>query len=275
VSPAGSITLNNSLANTGTVLTVKGTASGGTTPIQAWLIEGVVNAFVDHFGRIGGTGAVFNTNISIGARPTLLVQGNTSLMQDIAQFWTTNLASGASVWIDWQGGTHIAPTATAIALSVTGDAFGSDIQNWYVHAGSPPTPIPVVSIDGSGNLHLGEGLYDSTGSLGMSGQALTSTGTQVLWAAADTSVTMRSQRDSAGTVNAGTFAGPFAVTFSPAFADNNYTAEVSVELGEVPGFATVTATFTKQAAGAGLNVWILNSDSNNHTVTIHTIARHD
>src|SRR5208282_4882491 len=33
----------------------------------------------------------------------------------------------------------LAPTGTGVALTVTGDASGSDIQQWYVESGSPPT----------------------------------------------------------------------------------------------------------------------------------------
>ena len=73
----------------------------------------------------------------------------------------------------------LAPTGTGVALTVTGDASGSDIQQWYAESGSPPTPA--VAIDSTGNLHLNVGLFDSTGSLGTSGYVLSSTGTATAW----------------------------------------------------------------------------------------------
>jgi len=214
-------------------------ASGGIAiSAQDWYSsnEGFIVANMQTSGLLNVQGINIQSSISIGAVPPLVVHG--------------------------------------------GNAGSPDIADFITAVGGTPSNVKTVWIDYNGNLNLGGGgsggIKDSTGSLGTSGQALTTTGTQVLWASADTSVNMRSQRFSAGAVAAGTFAGPFSITFSPAYADNNYTAEISVELDTDAGFApVVTGGFTKQAAGAGINVTVMNNDSSSHNVTIHVIARHD
>jgi len=62
-----------------------------------------------------------------------------------------------------------------------GDDGGDDILDVYTN--SAPIPAsPVLSIDTNGNLYLvSAGIKDSTGSLGSSGQVLSSTGSEVLW----------------------------------------------------------------------------------------------
>lgn len=68
------------------------------------------------------------------------------------------------------------------------------------------------------------------------------------------------------------------------FADNNYTAVVSLEdegaSGSPPDAnpfaAAISYMFSKQAAGAGIIVTVYNTDpSNSHYVTVHVLARHD
>lgn len=69
------------------------------------------------------------------------------------------------------------------ALKVTGGGSGSpDIAQFITSVSSVPSATKVVFVDFNGNLNLAEGIKDSTGSLGTSGQSLTSTGSLTLWA---------------------------------------------------------------------------------------------
>jgi hypothetical protein len=74
------------------------------------------------------------------------------------------------------------------------------------------------------------------------------------------------------------------MTFSSAFADNNYTVQVTVLGDEVaPGTPTVTQfpsvgvsyVAFQTIAGVGLNVWVSNNDSIPHTGHVHVAAWHD
>jgi hypothetical protein len=138
-----------------------------------------------------------------------------------------------------------------------------------------------IKVDGGksyfgGNIQIAAELLDTLASPGTSGQVLTSTGTGVQWMASGGGPQEETVRYSAGTVNTGTLGGPYTINFSTAFADNNYTAEISTELGEALSTAGVkVAGFTKQAAGVGVIVWVENNDSINHTITVHVFARHD
>jgi hypothetical protein len=86
----------------------------------------------------------------------------------------------------------------------------------------------------------------------------------------------QSIRFSAGSITAGTLGGPYAVNFTPAFADNNYTVEVTAVVGEAMSTAPCYVGGVQQTGtGTGVNVWVSNDDSINHTVFVHVIARHD
>src|SRR5208282_4760621 len=95
-----------------------------------------------------------------------------------------------------------APTAPAVAVSVTGDTASSNIQNWFTN-----TPTLAVAIDSAGNLSLPlAGVKDHTGSLGTSGQILSSTGTGTLWVPAGSGSPGAPNLSIQGN-NGGTFAG--------------------------------------------------------------------
>lgn len=86
----------------------------------------------------------------------------------------------------------------------------------------------------------------------------------------------RTVRFNAGTVLAGQFSGPFTINFTPAFADNNYTVEATVVVGEALSTAPcVIAGVQQNGGGAGVDVWVVNNDTINHTVFVNIIARHD
>jgi hypothetical protein len=162
-------------------------------------------------------------------------------------------SSGAiTAFNDITSGTNITATmtvGTGASLVVSGTGVVEATQLWLVLINStPPT----------------------------AGQVLTATSpTAASWLVPGGSFD-REQRFGTTLVNAGTLSSMIVCTFTIPFADNNYTAEVSAELGEVLSTAGVkVAGFTKQAAGAGLNVWIENNDSINHNVTVHVFARHD
>ncbi len=77
-------------------------------------------------------------------------------------------------------------------------------------------------------------------------------------------------------VSAGTLGGPYTINFSSPFADNNYTVVATAEIGEAMSTAPCyVGGEQKQAAGAGVTVWVANNDSISHTVTINVVARHD
>jgi hypothetical protein len=239
VSGTGAITLGNT-SNAGvstTALTVN--ASGGiAVSATDWYSsnEGTVVASMLTSGRLTLNGVNIISNVSIGAVPALTVIGGNAGSPDIADF------------------------TTAI--------------------GATPSSTKTIWIDYNGNLNLGGGggggIKDSTGSLGTSGQVLSSTGTQTLWAAASGGPVTRTVRFNAGSIASGALSTMQVVNFSTAFADNNYTAAISLELGENVSVAGVTVSgFTKQAAGVGVNVWFLNNDNITHNVTIHVIAEHD
>jgi hypothetical protein len=77
-----------------------------------------------------------------------------------------------------------------------------------------------------------------------------------------------------------TNSGAVVASFATPFADNNYTVNVSVEIGEASSYAAVTsivsvASIQKQAAGAGVTVSIANADSITHTWSLNIVAVHD
>src|ERR1700677_771490 len=90
-----------------------------------------------------------------------------------------NLSTLAGVQSSFMGcGVIINPSdlTTSIGLQITGDSHSSALQTWTIYGGTA-----AMTVDASGNLHLGFGLYDSTGSLGTSGQVLSTTGSVTKW----------------------------------------------------------------------------------------------
>jgi len=74
--------------------------------------------------------------------------------------------------------------ASAPYLSIVGDGTQA-LAKFYVNAAAYTGTTPVITIDNAGNLDLiSAGIKDSTGSLGTSGQLLSSTGSTVIWVTA-------------------------------------------------------------------------------------------
>jgi hypothetical protein len=86
-------------------------------------------------------------------------------------------------------------------------------------------------------------------------------------------------RDGPHAITTATQGGPYTINFPTAFADNNYTVEVTLVLGEGVTVAVTSivsiADVQLQAAGVGVIVTVSNADSITHNVTIHVVARHD
>jgi len=242
------------------------------------------------FGGIPGssvetTGAVALAPTGFGSgNAALTITGDTPGGNDIFALIVSAGAGGPDVlWpvafrVQTTGNVIIAPgkSNSQPSLAVIGDSSGSDIQGWFVNAGGSP----VALIDLAGNLKLPlAGIKDNTGTLGTNRQVLSSTSTKTLWTDAELTANYRSIRDSSpGTVTAGTLGGPYTINFSPAFADGNYTVEVTAVIGETlygGGPCFIAGVQQQVTPGNGINVWVSNNDTNNHTVTINIIARHD
>jgi hypothetical protein len=82
----------------------------------------------------------------------------------------------------------------------------------------------------------------------------------------------------------GGITGPIALTFGTAFADNNYTVQVTIVSEEVAPETDTIAAYPQvgiayvnfqATAGVGLNVWVGNQDSGAHTGYVHVTAIHD
>ena len=285
VTADGNVTIAPAITSTATALTVIGDSSAD--DIVDFFVNGTTYGF-----KQSGTGAVVLGNVNDPSpvlTTALTVAGSGGIAVSIQDWFSSNESNQIVASLKTSGlinvqGVNIGNSFSIGAippLVVRGNSAVQDITQFITGATATPANTKTIWIDHNGNLNLGfgtisGGIFDSANSLGTSGQALTSTGTQVLWANVELSANYRTNRFSAGTVNAGTLGGPYTINFSGAFADNNYTAEVSTELGEALSTAGVkVAGFTKQAAGVGIIAWVENNDSINHTITIHVIARHD
>src|SRR5208282_1387456 len=147
------------------------TGSSGVSDIAQFKVNGGTTAITVNTGG----GLVIKPNNSVAAK----LYGDSS-SHDIFDLYAVSTTQVGSV--DQYGQTKIfpftlAPTSTA-ALTVTGDAHSDDIQDWYVNGGGSP----IIKVDSAGNLYLvNAGIKDHTGTLGSSGQVLSSTGSKTLW----------------------------------------------------------------------------------------------
>lgn len=145
VSGTGAVFLGNAVNTPTSTTAFTVNASGGiAVSAQDWYSsnEGTFVASMLTSGRLTCNGVNIISNVSIGAAPALVVIGGNAGSPDSTDFITASSATPASTKTIW--------------------------------------------IDFNGNLNLGGGgsggIKDHTGSLGTSGQALTSTGSQTLWA---------------------------------------------------------------------------------------------
>lgn len=79
------------------------------------------------------------------------------------------------------------------------------------------------------------------------------------------------------TITATTLHTPITVNFPAPFADGLYTVEATVVLGEAISTAPCFVAGVQQqgTAGNGILVWVMNSDSVTHNVTVNVSCRHD
>lgn len=79
------------------------------------------------------------------------------------------------------------------------------------------------------------------------------------------------------TIPATSFQGPYSINFTNSYADGNYTVEVTGSVGEPMATAGcfVSGVQKQPTPGNGVQVWITNSDSIQHTVTFNVFVRHD
>jgi hypothetical protein len=91
------------------------------------------------------------------------------------------------------------------ALIVTGDASLHDVAQFCINSTGGASPS--VSIDSSGTLHVFNSLADSTGSIGTSGQVLSSTVSGVEWVAASSGGSPGGSNGDIQYNNAGAFGG--------------------------------------------------------------------
>ena len=84
-------------------------------------------------------------------------------------------------------------------------------------------------------------------------------------------------RAGAYTLGASTLGGPYTVNFPAPYTDGLYTVETTITLGESLSTAGCSVAGVKQQAtpGNGISVWVMNSDSIIHTVTVNCFVQHD
>ena len=200
---------------------------------------------------VTGTGVVEATQVQavvVSATPPSLGEVLTATGATAANWQTPSTAF--SVITTGVNSAATMTVNTGASIVVTGTGVVEATQLWAVLVSSTPPSI---------------------------GQAPVATSpTAASWAAVELGSQYQSIRSSVGTVNAGTLGGPFTVNFSPAYADNNYTVEVTALVGEAISTAPCYVGGVQQnGTGAGVFVWVSNNDSINHTVFVNVLARHD
>lgn len=150
--------------NTGTFGTYYGVfigAHAGTAPSTYW-------AFYATEGTsfFGGPAQINSTLLDGSASPGASGYVLSSTVTGVAWIPATGTPGGSPTEIQYNlagafagiagssvttaGAVALAPTGTGVALSTTGDAAGSDIQDWYVNGNG----TPIASIDGIGQMSI-------------------------------------------------------------------------------------------------------------------------
>jgi hypothetical protein len=173
---------------------VPGSVSGGNPSGAAGTIQwnnsgafaGATNS------SVSGTGAVVIGNVANGSpvsTTALTVSASGGIAISAQDWYSSNegtiVASMKTSGLLNVNGISISSSVSIgglPALAVTGGNAGSpDIADFTTASGATPSSTKTVWIDYNGNLNLVGGFKDHTGSLGTSGQLLSSTGTATTW----------------------------------------------------------------------------------------------
>jgi hypothetical protein len=96
--------------------------------------------------------------------------------------------------------------------------------------------------------------------------------------------TTQTARFTTGTIASGALGGGvggYAITFSTAFADDNYTVEAEAVINPtdpnpaIHAAPCIIAGVLKTSPGVGVHVWVMNFDDRSHIIDINVTARHD
>ena len=200
--------------------TLFGVALGGTVPTTGWVLTATSPTTADwapsggggtpggsptqlQFNNTGVFGGASNSSVSgtgaivlgntVNGSPTastaLTVSGAGGIVNSIQDWYSSNegtivgqlftsgllQCNGVSIISNVSIGAHP-------ALSVAGGNAGSpDVADFITAFGASPSSTKVFWIDYSGNVHILEGLFDGTGSLGLPGYVLSTTGSTTHW----------------------------------------------------------------------------------------------